>query len=108
MKTEVNKFIDMTQGIAQKCQVKYIPQNELPKNQRLYGQDTLGYKILGMEEHPQCQWMAMNELKFIDYLRNLQHQKALEILSKYSHQQQSSYDKLLSKGARSFTNRNNS
>ena len=102
MKTEVNKFIDMTQEIAQKCQVKYIPQNELPKNQRLYGQDTLGYKILGMEEHPQCQWMAMNELKFIDYLRNLQHQKVLEILSKYSHQQQSTYDKLLSKGARSL------
>ena len=95
----------MTQEIAQKCQVKYIPQNELPNNERLYGRDTLGYKILGMEEHPQCQWMAMNELKFIDHLRNLQDQRALEILSKYSHQRQTVYDKLLSKGARSLPNK---
>ena len=85
MKIEVDKFKNMTQELGQKCQVKYIPKNELPMNQRLYGQDTLGYEILGIKEHPQCQWMAMNELKFIDYLRNLQHQKALEVLSNYSY-----------------------
>ena len=105
MKTEVNKFTDMTEEIAQKCQVKYIPKNELPNNERLYGRDTLGYKILGIEEHPQCQWMAMNELKFIDYLRNLQHQKVLEIFPNIhiNSQHQSIYDKLLSKGARSLS-----
>ena len=45
MKTEVNKFINMTQEIAQKCQVKYIPQSKLPKDQQLYGQDIFGYEI---------------------------------------------------------------
>ena len=75
MKIEVEKFEDMTQDLAQKCQVKYVPQNELPMNKKLYGQDTLGYEILGIKEHPQCQWMAMDELKFIDFIRKLQHEK---------------------------------
>ena len=83
MKIEVDKFKNMTQELGQKCQVKYIPKNELPMNQRLYGQDTLGYDVLGIEDHPQCQWIAMDELKFIDYLRKLQHQEIA--WSKYSY-----------------------
>ena len=82
MKIEVDKFKDMTQELAQKCQVKYIPQSKLPKDQQLYGQDIFGYEILGKEEHPQCQWIAMDEIKFIDYLRKLQNQKIVS--SKYS------------------------
>ena len=83
MKIEVDKFKNMTQELAQNCQVKYIPSNELPMNQRLYGQGTLGYDVLGIKDHPQCQWIAMDELKFIDYLRKLQHQEIA--WSKYSY-----------------------
>ena len=76
MKIEVDKFQNMTQDLAQKCQVKYIPQNKLPKQEQLYGQDIFGYKILG-KEHPQCQWIAMDEMKFMDYVRKIQNQKIL-------------------------------
>merc|ERR1719219_1448661 len=58
MKIEVQKFENMTQDLAQKCQVKYILQNQLPMSKKLYGVDTLGYEIIGVKEHPQCQWMA--------------------------------------------------
>ena len=83
MKIEVDKFKDMTQELAQKCQVKYIPQSKLPNDQQLYGQDIFGYEILGKEEHPQCQWIAMDEMKFMDYVRKMQNQKILS--SKYSY-----------------------
>ena len=79
MKIEVQKFENMTQDLAQKCQVKYILQNQLPMSKKLYGVDTLGYEIIGVKEHPQCQWMAMDELKFIDILRDSQNQELNEL-----------------------------
>ena len=85
MKIEIDKFQDMTQKLAQKCQVKYIPKNKLPVNQRLYGQDIFGYEILGKQEYPQCQWIAMDEMKFMDYVRKLQNQNIAR--SKYSYNQ---------------------
>ena len=75
MKLEIEKFQDMNRELALKCQVKYIPQKELPINQRLYGQDIFGYEILGKHKYPQCKWIAMDEMKFMDHVRNLQNQK---------------------------------
>ena len=79
MKIEIQKFQNMTHDLAQKCQVKYILQNQLPMSKKLYGVDTLGYEIIGVKENPQCQWMAMDELKFIDILRDSQNQELNEL-----------------------------
>ena len=38
----------------------------------------LGYEILGSQKYPQCKWMAIDEPKFIDYLRLSQNQKFYE------------------------------
>ena len=70
------KLVNVNKDIEEKCQVKYLPKHELPKENQLYGDGVLGYEILGIEKYPQCKWMAINENKFIDFLRNLQNQKA--------------------------------
>ena len=42
----------------------------------------LCYKVNGMKKHPHCKWMAIQEPKFIDLIRNEQNIKALKILNK--------------------------
>ena len=79
MTVEKKKMASVNKDIEEKCQVKYLPKDELPKEKQLYGDGTFGYEILGIEKYPQCKWMAIDENKFIDFLRNLQNQKARSI-----------------------------
>ena len=78
MKIEEQKLANVNKDIEEKCQVKYLPKDELPKEKQLYGGGILGYEILGIEKYPQCKWMAIDEPKFIDYLRLSQNQKLYE------------------------------
>ena len=79
MKIEERILANVNKDIEEKCQVKYLPKDKLPKEKQLYGYGVLGYEILGIEKYPQCKWMAIDENKFIDFLRNLQNQKARSI-----------------------------
>ena len=78
MKMEEQILANVNKDIEEKCQVKYLPKDELPKEKQLYGGGILGYEILGIEKYPQCKWMAIDEPKFIDYLRLSQNQKLYE------------------------------
>ena len=75
MKIEEQKLANVNKDVEEKCQVKYLPKDELPKEKQLFGGGILGYEILGIEKYPQCKWMAIDEPKFIDYLRISQNQK---------------------------------
>ena len=75
------KMASVNKDIEEKCQVKYLPKDKLPKEKQLYGYGVLGYEILGIEKYPQCKWMAINENNFIDFLRNQQNQKAKSIFN---------------------------
>ena len=78
MKIEERILANVNKDIEEKCQVKYLPKYQLPKEKQLWGNGVLGYEILGIQKYPQCQWMAIDETKFIDYLRLSQNQKAYE------------------------------
>ena len=64
------------------CQVEFVPKGKLPRIDRPFGNGVLGYKVNGMKKHPHCKWMAIQEPKFIDLIRNEQNIKALKILNK--------------------------
>ena len=81
MKMEEQILANVNKDIEEKCQVKYLPKDELPKDKQLLGDGVLGYDILGIQKYPQCQWMAIDEWKFIDYLRILQNHYRLDINS---------------------------
>ena len=78
MKIQEQKLANVNKDIEEKCQVKYLPNDQLPKEKKLYGDGMLGYEILGSQKYPQCKWMAIDEPKFIDYLRLSQNQKFYE------------------------------
>ena len=43
------KMASVNKDIEEKCQVKYLPKDKLPKEKQLYGYGVLGYEILGIE-----------------------------------------------------------
>ena len=45
-----------------------------------YGAGTLGIQVLGENKYPECKWMAMNELAFIQYVKNVQDAKSKAII----------------------------
>ena len=78
MKIEKQLLANANNDIEEKCQVKYLPKDQLSKGKQLYGEGVLGYEIIGIQKYPQCQWMAIDELKFIEYLRQSQNKKAMK------------------------------
>ena len=54
-----------------------------------YGAGTLGIQVLGENKYPECKWMAMNELAFIQYVKNVQDAKSKAII-------RSKFEKILS------------
>ena len=80
MKIEVKKLQKVNQAAKEKCQIEYVPKLSLPIKQRPYGSGVLGYKIHGIDEHPECLWMVIDEPKFVDILRKLQNERAFQIM----------------------------
>ena len=83
MNNELKKLTIINQEAETKCQVKYIPKRFLSRERQPYGKGVLGNKVLGIKEYPECAWMSMNELLFIQYFRTIQDKKA-EIILKLS------------------------
>ena len=82
MSSEIKKLDEINEKAEADCQVEFVPRAKLPKIDRPFGNGVLGYKVNGAKNHPQCQWMAIQEPRFIDIVRNEQNTKALEILKK--------------------------
>ena len=76
MTEELAKLDTVNQLAEKKCQVEFVAKAKLPKSDRPFGAGVLGYKVNGIKKHPECEWMAIQEPKFIDYMRNLQRNRA--------------------------------
>jgi hypothetical protein len=85
MSFEVSKMQKINENAEAECQVEFVPKGKLPRIDRPFGNGVLGYKVNGMKKHPHCKWMAIQEPKFIDLIRNEQNIKALKILNKTKH-----------------------
>ena len=84
MKIEVVKFQKVNQAAKERCQIEYVPKLSLPVKERPYGSGVLGYKVHGIDAHPECGWMVMDEPKFVDILRKLQNEIAFQIIKNKS------------------------
>ena len=80
MALELQKVQDLNRKSSEKCPLKYLPKGQLPKADRPWGTGVLGYKVLS--EDPECHLMAMQELKFIDLVRNEQKIRAEKEMNK--------------------------
>ena len=75
MLEELPKIQGLNNEAKERCPLKFVPKGKLPRNERPYGAGILGYKILSND--PQCKLMGMQELAFIDLVRNIQKGRAL-------------------------------
>lgn len=70
--TEIEAFHQANEKAQAKCNIKQVENKDLDPEQRWYGHGVLAYKLNKDIIDEECRFMAMNELKFLDYLRNLQ------------------------------------
>ena len=70
MLKEVNKLRLLNQKSEEKCAIKKVPIEELAVDDRPWGQGIAGFKTDSKDL--ECHLMLMQELKFIDVIRNSQ------------------------------------
>ena len=75
MLKELPKIQTLNNETKERCPLKFVPKGKLPRSERPYGAGILGYQILSKD--PQCKLMGMQELAFIDLVRNIQKGRAL-------------------------------
>ena len=75
MSLELEAYRQWNKEAEAKCPLKFLPKSKLPREDRPWGAGVLGYQVLNKDH--ECQLMAMQELKFIDMLRNSQKKRAL-------------------------------
>ena len=78
MAQEVELLRAWNKRAEERCPLKYVAKGRLPRNERPWGNGVLGYKMLTND--PDCQLMAMQELRFIDLVRETQKKKALKLM----------------------------
>ena len=76
MSDEVSKLEAVNQKAESDCQVEFVSKKKLPLIDRPFGNGVLGYKVNGADKHPYCNWMAIQEPKFIDLMRKQQNKRA--------------------------------
>jgi len=81
MAQNLEKFKNVNERAQQNCPIKYIPVGKLPRNKRPWGKGVLAYQMLGTDS--ECQWLAKSEFDFIDILRNLQNERAVNASLSY-------------------------
>ena len=80
MDAEIKIMNAVNEAAEDKCKVEFIAVNLMPKNRRPFGKGVLGYKVNGIKAHPECQWMAIEEPNFVNYMRRKQDHRASDIL----------------------------
>lgn len=85
MDQELIKLDQVNDKAEKDCQIQFVPRGRLPKADRPWGPSSgiLGYKVAGVKEHPYCAWMAIQELKFVEFLRKRQNAKSMLKLKKH-------------------------
>ena len=81
LKRELSQYDSVNEKAEADCQVQFVPRSKLAKIDRPFGNGVLGYKVNGVEHHPYCKWMAIQEPKFIDIMRAQQNKRALKMMS---------------------------
>ncbi len=67
MERELTQLQNANNDVSTKCVLKKVANRNLKPKQRLYGQNVVAYKL--NKDIPQCQYYAMDEIKFLDKLR---------------------------------------
>ena len=63
-----------------RCIESQVDNNLLPKKDRLFGSNVIGYKLKENTGDESCPYYTMKEVNFLDHVRKLQTEKAREIL----------------------------
>lgn len=79
MKQELIKLDHVNEQAEKDCKIQFVPRGRLPKIDRPWGPSSgiLGYIVRGLKEHSYCEWMAIQELKFVELMRKRQNAKAM-------------------------------
>ena len=67
------------------CIAAQVDNNILPKKDRLWGPNVMGYKIREGNGNKSCPYYTMNDISFLDYLRKNQENKCREKLKVQYH-----------------------
>ena len=70
---ELKKYHQVQNKIKEKCPIKTVPRESLPKEDRPWSLVSEAYKILS--DDPECQMIGMQEPKFINLLRKEQNER---------------------------------
>jgi len=78
MKAELAKLDAVNEKAEAMCQVEFVEKRVLKKEDKPYGNGVLGYRVHGTD--PECQWMAIQEPKYVDIMRKIQEDRAIKVM----------------------------
>lgn len=81
MKQEVKVLQAANDNVSKKCSVKAENNEDLTGSSKLWGKDMMGLTV-SLENDAFCKFYGISEMSFIDYLRDIQSERAYTIIDK--------------------------